>query len=91
MRVRESEVTISISLPASTTLTTTEPVPRTSTLALTNATCPYALALANTGWVRAIRENAALALGVNAVGGELTYAAVGEAFGIESVELASVL
>lgn len=66
-------------------------VPRTSTLALTNATFPYALALANKGWVRAIRENAALALGVNAVGGELTYAAVGEAFGIESVELASVL
>jgi alanine dehydrogenase len=63
-------------------------VPRTSTLALTNATLPYALRLANGGWRRACREDAALAKGVNAVDGKLTYAGVAEAFGMpwESVE-----
>jgi alanine dehydrogenase len=57
-------------------------VPRTSTLALTNATLPYAVRLANVGWKRACRENAALARGVNAVEGALTYAGVAEAFGM---------
>jgi len=66
-------------------------VPRTSTLALTNATFPYLLALAGKGWVKACREDPSLALGVNAVGGKLTYAAVGEAFGIDSVPLSEVL
>jgi alanine dehydrogenase len=63
-------------------------VPRTSTLALTNATLPYALKLAGGGWRRACREDAALAKGVNAVDGKLTYAGVAEAFGMpwESVE-----
>jgi len=66
-------------------------VPRTSTLALTNATSPYMLALANKGWLRACQDDAALALGVNAVDGRLTYAAVGEAFGIDSVDVSEVL
>ena len=66
-------------------------VPRTSTLALTNATSPYMMALANKGWVKACRQDPALALGLNAVDGRLTYAAVGEAFGIESVEVSEVL
>jgi alanine dehydrogenase len=66
-------------------------VPRTSTLALTNATFPYALDLAGKGWVKACKDDPALALGVNAVDGKLTYAAVGEAFDIESVPLSDVL
>ena len=59
-------------------------VPRTSTLALTNATLPYALQLANKGWKRALRENAALLKGLNIVDGIVTYAAVAEAFGLPS-------
>jgi alanine dehydrogenase len=63
-------------------------VPRTSTLALTNATLPYALKLAASGWRRACREDPALAKGVNAVDGTLTYGGVAEAFGMswENVE-----
>jgi alanine dehydrogenase len=66
-------------------------VPRTSTLALTNATSPYMLSLANKGWERACQDDPALALGINAVDGRLTYAAVGEAFGIESIDVSEVL
>ncbi len=58
-------------------------VPRTSTLALTNATLPYALQLAGKGWRRACREDRALALGVNVVSGAITYPSVAEAFGME--------
>ena len=58
-------------------------VPRTSTLALTNATLPYALALADKGWRRACRDDRALRLGVNVVDGHVTYAGVAEAFGME--------
>ena len=57
-------------------------VPRTSTFALTNATLPYALQLANKGWKRALTENPALLKGLNMVAGKVTYPAVGEAFGI---------
>jgi alanine dehydrogenase len=66
-------------------------VPRTSTLALTNATSPYMMALANKGWVRACQEDDALALGINAADGKLTYGAVGEAFGLESIDVSEVL
>jgi alanine dehydrogenase len=58
-------------------------VSRTSTLALTNATFPYALTLANKGWVAACREDRALALGVNVVGGKVTYPGVADAFGFD--------
>jgi alanine dehydrogenase len=58
-------------------------VPRTSTLALTNATLPYALQLANKGWKRALKENSALLKGLNIVEGKVTYAGVAEAFGME--------
>jgi alanine dehydrogenase len=58
-------------------------VPRTSTLALTNATLPYAIQLANKGWRQACKDDAALALGVNMVGGKIVYAAVAEAFGMK--------
>lgn len=66
-------------------------VPRTSTLALTNATLPYARRLADHGWKDACRANGPLALGLNAVEGQLTYAAVGEAFGLDSVPVGDVL
>jgi len=58
-------------------------VPRTSTLALTNATLPYALQLANKGWKRALRENPALLKGLNVAEGKVTYQAVSEAFGLD--------
>ena len=48
-------------------------VPRTSTLALTNATFPYALQLANKGWKRALAEQPALLHGLNIVDGHVTY------------------
>ncbi|HZG55016.1 alanine dehydrogenase [Paenibacillus sp.] len=56
-------------------------VPRTSTLALTNATLPYALQLANKGIRRAIAENVALRQGVNVAAGQITHAAVANALG----------
>ncbi len=55
-------------------------VPRTSTLALTNATLPYAIKLANKGWKQACLDDRALALGVNIVAGKIVYPAVAEAF-----------
>lgn len=58
-------------------------VPRTSTLALTNATFPYAFKLANKGWKQALREDAALLKGLNVVAGKVTYQGVAEAFGME--------
>ena len=57
-------------------------VPRTSTLALTNATLPYVLQLADKGWQRAARENAELALGLNVVAGKVVYGPVAEAWGL---------
>ena len=57
-------------------------VPRTSTLALTNATFNYALALANKGWKKALSDNAALKKGLNVVNGHVTYPAVAESFGL---------
>ena len=58
-------------------------VPRTSTLALTNATIPYALQLANKGWKRALKENPALLKGLNVTEGKITYAGVADAFGMK--------
>jgi alanine dehydrogenase len=66
-------------------------VPRTSTLALTNATLPYALKLARDGWQQACREDRALALGLNVVRGKVVYPGVAEAFGIELTDVNSVL
>ena len=57
-------------------------VPRTSTLALTNATLPYALQLANKGWKTALRDNASLRKGLNMTGGTATYRAVAESFAL---------
>ena len=55
-------------------------VPRTSTLALTNATLPYALALASKGWQKACADDRALRLGVNVVDGHVVYRGVADAF-----------
>lgn len=57
-------------------------VPYTSTVALTNATLPYALQLANKGWQQACRDNAELRLGLNVVGGKIVYKGVADAFGL---------
>jgi alanine dehydrogenase len=66
-------------------------VPRTSTLALTNATFPYALTLANKGWKKALAESPALLKGLNVVDGKVTYRGVAEAFGLEFHEPAAFL
>lgn len=55
-------------------------VPRTSTIALTNATMPYALSLANKGWQKACRDDASLRKGLNIVEGKIAYKAVAEVF-----------
>ncbi|CAB4586315.1 unannotated protein [freshwater metagenome] len=56
-------------------------VPVTSTYALTNATLPYALALANNGWEQAIAADSSLALGLNVHDGKVVYPAVAAAHG----------
>jgi alanine dehydrogenase len=66
-------------------------VSRTSTLALTNATFPYAMTLANKGWQTACRDDRALALGLNVIGGKVTYPGVAEAFGLEYTRIEDVL
>lgn len=63
-------------------------VPRTSTLALTNATLPYAIQLADKGWRRAAQENPELALGLNVVEGKVVYKPVAEAWGLNYEPLA---
>jgi alanine dehydrogenase len=55
-------------------------VPRTSTLALTNATFPYLLQLANKGWEQALRDNLPLRQGLNIVAGKVTCRAVADTF-----------
>jgi alanine dehydrogenase len=66
-------------------------VPRTSTLALTNATFPYALRLANLGWKRALQESVPLRKGLNVIDGEVVYPAVAEAFGLPLKDVDSYL
>lgn len=66
-------------------------VPNTSTYALTNATLPYAVALANKGWLQACRDDHSLALGLNTHAGALTNAPVAAAVGIASVPLEDAL
>ncbi len=66
-------------------------VPRTSTYALSNATLPYALKLANLGFTDATAADPALAKGVNAFQGYITYRAVAETFGLEYLPLEGLL
>ena len=58
-------------------------VPYTSTLALTNATLPYVIALANKGWKKACKDDPALALGLNVVEGKVVYKAVADVFDLK--------
>ena len=66
-------------------------VPNTSTYALTNATLPYTVALADKGWQQACRDDRSLALGLNTHAGRLTNAPVGEAVGIDAIALEDAL
>lgn len=66
-------------------------VPLTSTLALTNATLPYALTLADKGWRQAALDDAGIGNGINMVGGAITYPGVAEAFGLPFTPLESLL
>jgi alanine dehydrogenase len=58
-------------------------VAKTSTLALTNATLPYAVEIANKGWEKAMRENPEIKLGADVVKDKITYKGVAEAFNLE--------
>lgn len=66
-------------------------VPYTSTIALTNATLPYAIKLADKGWKQACKDDAALALGLNVVNGKVVYKGVADAFDLPFEVLESVL
>jgi alanine dehydrogenase len=66
-------------------------VPYTSTLALTNATLPYAVELANKGWEKACKENNELKLGLNVVKGEVCYKGVADAFNLPYVPVNDIL
>jgi len=66
-------------------------VPRTSTHGLTNATLPYVMKFAKKGFEEAVKEDRALALGVNVYRGRITYPAVAETFGMEYTPLEELL
>ena len=66
-------------------------VPYTSTVALTNATLPYAIQLANKGWKQACRDNKELRLGLNVVQGEIVYKPVAEAFDLPYTQVDAYL
>ena len=66
-------------------------VPNTSTMALTNATLRYGLAIADKGWKQAVADDAALAKGVNVLEGKVTYRGVADAHGMEYTPLESLL
>lgn len=66
-------------------------VPYTSTLALTNATLPYALQLADKGWKKACQDNEELKKGLNVANGKIVYRGVAEAWGLPLNEVESVL
>lgn len=66
-------------------------VARTSTIALGNATLPFMMALANKGWKQACQDDAHLLNGLNVHAGKLTYAAVGEALGLDHISGADAL
>ena len=66
-------------------------VPRTSTMALTNATLPYAVEIANKGWRLAMKWSDEIGLGANVVDGKVTYKAVAEAFDLEYTPIDALL
>lgn len=66
-------------------------VPYTSTIALTNATLPYAIQLAGKGWQQACKDSASLKLGLNIVNGDVVYKGVADAFGLPLKDVEEVL
>jgi alanine dehydrogenase len=66
-------------------------LPRTSTIALTNATLPYALEIADKGWKKAMRENPAIKSGANIIGGKVTCQGVADALGLEYTPIDGLL
>ncbi len=66
-------------------------VPLTSTMALTNATLPYAVKLANQGWRQAARHDEGISAGLNIVNGQVCCRGVAEAFGLDYVEAGKLL
>jgi len=66
-------------------------VPKTSTLALTNATLPYAVEIANKGWKNAMQENPEIKYGANVAKGHVTYKGVAEAFDLEFTPIDNLL
>jgi alanine dehydrogenase len=58
-------------------------VAKTSTIALTNATLPYAIEIANKGWKKAMQDSNETKLGANIINGKVTYQAVADAFDLE--------
>jgi alanine dehydrogenase len=66
-------------------------VAKTSTLALTNATLPYAVEIANKGWKVAMQENTEIKLGGNVIDGKVTYRAVADAFGMDYTPVESLI
>ena len=66
-------------------------VAKTSTLALTNATLPYAVQIANLGWKKACHENREILPGVNVVGGKVTYRGVADAFDMDYTDIKTLI
>lgn len=66
-------------------------VAKTSTMALTNATLPYALDIANKGWKKSMKENPEIKAGANVVKGKITYKGVSDAFGLDYTSIDKLL
>lgn len=66
-------------------------VAKTSTLALTNATLPYAVEIANKGWKKAMQENVEIKKGANVINGKVTFKAVADAFGLKCTPIEGLL
>jgi len=66
-------------------------VAKTSTLALTNATLPYAVEIANKGWKRAMKENPEIKKGANVIKGHITFQGVADAFGLKWTDIEKLL
>jgi alanine dehydrogenase len=66
-------------------------VARTSTMALTNATLPYAVEIADKGWKQACRDNLEIQKGANVVQGKVTYKGVAEAFNLPFVSMETIV
>jgi alanine dehydrogenase len=66
-------------------------VAKTSTMALTNATLPYAVEIANKGWKKAMQENPEIKKGANVIQGQITFKGVADAFGMKFVPVDKLL